>query len=98
MRSTRVQVLSVVLLGAVLLLSVATLTHVHGVSDPDAYHTVADFLLQFQILNAILLVWIAAVVAVSLAVRRAIRTISRCPPPQPGTVRALPRAPPTAPA
>jgi hypothetical protein len=94
MRSAPVWVISVVLSAAVLLLSVAMLTHVHGISDPDARHTVADFLLQFQILTTVLLAWIAVLVSLSLQARRPRWISSRCPPLQSGTVHPAPRAPP----
>ncbi len=47
--------LSLLLAAAVLMLAVATVSHVHGVSDPGKLHTVTDFLLQFQSFLGILL-------------------------------------------
>jgi hypothetical protein len=59
MRSPRLQLLSLFLTAAVIVLGAATIMHVHGVSDPHAHHTPADFMLQFQTLLAVLLPWIA---------------------------------------
>ena len=55
MRSVRLQLLSLLLAAAVIVLGAVTITHVHGVSDPGAHHTPADFMLQFQTLGGVLL-------------------------------------------
>jgi predicted cobalt transporter CbtA len=94
MRSTRIRLLSLAVSAAVLILAVANLTHIHGVSDPDAHHTPTDFMLQFQTQRGILLSDIVIFILVCLLRTHAVRVTRRSPAPQRGVLILTPRAPP----
>jgi hypothetical protein len=97
MRSPRLQLLSLFLTAAVIVLGAATIMHVHGVSDPHAHHTPADFMLQFQTLLAVLLPWIAFLAHLGPAACRVWPTLSGYPLRQFDVAAAAPRGPPTFP-
>jgi hypothetical protein len=87
----------VLLVATVIVLGAVTIMHVHGVSDPDAHHTPADFMLQFQILLAILLPWIAFLAYLGRTAFPVWPIASGCPHRRLDITAPAPRAPPTFP-